>query len=248
MATLSLPGVRPGARPVAAGPCYGCRPLTAPWSGRLVKFRLAPGLSLIVACCLALTACSSMQMPMSGRFYKKPSRLPKRSTSSTWSMPTARPRISRSTGSAIRWSSTCRASAAPAMSRRACRKKPPGRCGSAVRVRPGSVGADRDPGRGAQCPAGRRTKARSPSTSNSRPASTRRRPRLSTFPGGRCRQFVEEPAVPASEAPAFVSPTEVPKPSTEVPRRQRQRHHHTRRSAPLSLRRHPAPDVTLQGS
>jgi hypothetical protein len=28
---------------------------------------------------------------------------------------------------------------------------------------------------------------------------------------------VEEPSVPASEAPVFVSPTEVPKPSTEAP-------------------------------
>ena len=28
---------------------------------------------------------------------------------------------------------------------------------------------------------------------------------------------VEEPSAPASEPPAFVSPTEVPKPSTEVP-------------------------------
>jgi len=37
-----------------------------------VKFRLAPGLSLAVACCLALTACSSFRMPDLWPFNNKP--------------------------------------------------------------------------------------------------------------------------------------------------------------------------------
>ncbi|HEU5135317.1 MAG TPA: hypothetical protein VFU13_09255 [Steroidobacteraceae bacterium] len=41
-----------------------------------MKFRLASGLSLIVACSLSLTACSSMRMPHIWPFYKKPKPVP----------------------------------------------------------------------------------------------------------------------------------------------------------------------------
>jgi hypothetical protein len=41
-----------------------------------VKFRLASGLALIVACTLGLTACSSMHMPHVWPFYKKPKPVP----------------------------------------------------------------------------------------------------------------------------------------------------------------------------
>ena len=41
-----------------------------------MKFRLASGLSLIVACSLGLTACSSMHMPHIWPFYKKPKPVP----------------------------------------------------------------------------------------------------------------------------------------------------------------------------
>ena len=40
-----------------------------------------------------------------------------------------------------------------------------------------------------------------------------------------------------AEAPAFVSPTEVPKPATETPRRQRQRHHRARRGSAFAATR-----------
>jgi hypothetical protein len=41
-----------------------------------VKFRLASGLSLIVACSLGLAACSSIKMPHVWPFYKKPKPVP----------------------------------------------------------------------------------------------------------------------------------------------------------------------------
>ena len=41
-----------------------------------MKFRLASGLSLIVACCLGLSACSSIRMPHVWPFYKKPKPAP----------------------------------------------------------------------------------------------------------------------------------------------------------------------------
>jgi hypothetical protein len=41
-----------------------------------VKFRLASGLTLIVACSLGLTACSSIKMPHVWPFYKKPKPVP----------------------------------------------------------------------------------------------------------------------------------------------------------------------------
>ena len=41
-----------------------------------MKFRLASGLPLIVACSLALSACSSMRMPHIWPFYKKPKPVP----------------------------------------------------------------------------------------------------------------------------------------------------------------------------
>ncbi len=41
-----------------------------------MKFRLASGLSLIVACSLGLTACSSIKMPHVWPFYKKPKPVP----------------------------------------------------------------------------------------------------------------------------------------------------------------------------
>ena len=41
-----------------------------------MKFRLASGLSLVVACSLGLTACSSMHMPHVRPFYKKPKPVP----------------------------------------------------------------------------------------------------------------------------------------------------------------------------
>ena len=41
-----------------------------------MKFRLASGLALIVACSLGLSACSSMRMPHIWPFYKKPKPVP----------------------------------------------------------------------------------------------------------------------------------------------------------------------------
>jgi hypothetical protein len=41
-----------------------------------VKFRLASGLALLVACTLGLSACSSMRMPHVWPFYKKPTPVP----------------------------------------------------------------------------------------------------------------------------------------------------------------------------
>jgi len=41
-----------------------------------VKFRLAPGVPLLVACCLALGACSSFKMPNVWPFHQKPKPVP----------------------------------------------------------------------------------------------------------------------------------------------------------------------------
>ena len=126
---------------------------------------------------------------------------------------------------------------------RASRKAPPGRCASAVRVRPGSVGQIEI--------LGEERNILPVAAEGTAPIDLEFAPSVYTpktaaiyISWGPMAAAVEEPSVPVSEPPAFVSPTEVPKPATEAPAGERQRHRQTRRR--LSLRRRPAPDATCR--
>ena len=213
-----------------------------------MKFRLAPGLALTVACCLALTACSSIRCRRSGAFYKKPKPVPEAVNElnlvNADGSPANFPQYWKRNTLVIDLSR--RAAAGRRLSRRAFPEETtwPVRVGG-----PGASGqrrADRNPGRGAQRPAGehRRHGAHRPRVRAQRLHAEDRgylhflgadagiRGRRRAGVGSRARVRVTDGSAEA-----------------RAPKRragQRQRHH--RRQPRLSLRRRPAPDVHVQGS
>jgi hypothetical protein len=185
------------------------------WS--LVKFRLVPGLALVVACCLALTACSSYSVQMGWPpIHKKPKPAPEAVTElnlvNADGTPANYPQYWKRNTLVIDLSGI---GAAGDFAARLPEGTPwPVRV--AVRVRPGSVGQIEI--------RGEERNILPVATEGTLPIDIEFAPSVYTaktaaiyISWGPQAAAVEEPAVPVTEPPAFVSPTEVPKTSTEPP-------------------------------
>ena len=182
-----------------------------------MKFRLAPGLSLAVACCLALSACSSFRMPdLWPPFHREPKPGPEAvhelnlvnadGTSANF------PQYWKRNTLVIDLSAIGAAGNFAAQLPEGTTW--PVRVG--VRVRPGSVGQIEILGEERNIlPVA--AEGTLPIDLEFAPSVYAARTAAIYISWGPMAAAVEEPSVPASEAPAFVSPTEVPKPSTEVP-------------------------------
>jgi hypothetical protein len=178
-----------------------------------VKFRLASGLSLLVACSLGLNACSSIRMPHVWPFYKKPKPAPEAVNElnlvNADGSPATFPQYWKRNALVIDLSGV---SGAGSFAARLPEETTwPVRL--AVRVRPGSVGQIEIQG-----------EERSVLPVSNEGASTID---LAVVPSvytpktaaiyiswGPMPAFAE--AAPVEAAPAFVSPTEVPKPASEA--------------------------------
>lgn len=178
-----------------------------------MKFRLAPGLPLIVACSLGLTACSSMRMPHIWPFYKKPKPVPEavlelnlvNADGSTASFPQYWKRntlvidLSGASGSGALAARLPEETTWPVR--------------VAVRVRPGSVGQIEIQGE--------ERNLLPVSTEGTANIDLELAPSVYTpttaaiyISWGPVPAFVE--TAPVEATPAFVSPTEVPKPATDA--------------------------------
>jgi hypothetical protein len=184
------------------------------WS--LVKFRLVPGLALAVACCLAFTACSSMKMPNIWPFHKKAEPVAEAVNElnlvNADGTPTNFPQFWKRNTLLIDLSAI--GAAGNFAARLPEGTTWPVRVG--VRVRPGSVGQIEI--------LGEERTVLPVAAEGTAPIDLEFAPSVYTpktaaiyISWGPMAAAVEEPSAPASEPPAFVSPTEVPKPSTEVP-------------------------------
>ena len=229
MPTLSPPGVSAGEPPVR-GPVLCFRPLTA----RGVVFReIPPCVRPFVDRCLlpGLPACSSIKMPNIWPFYKKPKPAPEAVNElnlvNADGSPASFPQYWKRNTLVIDLSGV--GGAGNVAARLPEETTWPVRV--AVRVRPGSVGRSRSRAKSATCcPSA--TEGTRPSTSNSRPACTRRRRRLSTFPGGRCRRSWRRRR--SKRLPHSCHRRKCRKPSrigAGGSRPRRERHHPARRSA-----------------
>ena len=178
-----------------------------------MKFRLASGLPLIVACSLALSACSSMRMPHIWPFYKKPKPVPEavlelnlvNADGSTASFPQYWKRntlvidLSGATGTGGFAARLPEETTWPVR--------------VAVRVRPGSVGQIEVQGEERNVlPVSNEGTANidlelAPSVYTPKTAAI-------YISWGPMPAFVD--TAPVEAAPGFVSPTEVPKPATEA--------------------------------
>ena len=178
-----------------------------------MKFRLASGLSLIVACSLGLTACSSIKMPHVWPFYKKPKPVPEavnelnlvNADGSTASFPQYWKRNTLVIDLSGVGGAGGFAARLPEETTWPVRV--------AVRVRPGSVGQIEIQGEERSVlPVSNEGTANidlelAPSVYTPRTAAI-------YISWGPMPAFVE--AAPVEAAPAFVSPTEVPRPATEA--------------------------------
>jgi hypothetical protein len=181
-----------------------------------VKFRLAPGLSMAVACCLVLNACSSYKMQMGWPpIYKKPTPVPEAVNELN---------LVNADGSAANFPQYWKRntliidlSAIGAAGNFAARLPEgttwPVRVG--VRVHPGSVGQIEI--------LGEERNILPVAAEGTAPIDLVFAPSVYTpktaaiyISWGPMAAAVEEPSVPVTEPPAFVSPTEVPKSSTEA--------------------------------
>ncbi len=205
-----------------------------------MKFRLAPGLSLIVACCLALTACSSMPDAAHLALLQEAQA---GSGSGQRAQPGERRRHAREFPAVLE---AQYAGHRPVRRQRhrQRRRAPSGRdhlAGARRGARAsGQRRADRDPGRRAQCAAGDHRR-HAPIDLEFAPSVYTPKTAAIYISWGPMPAFAE--TAPVEAAPGFVSPTEVPKPATEQ-RPPSLRHRASRRS--FSPRRRPAPDVHLQ--
>ncbi len=178
-----------------------------------MKFRLASGLSLIVACSLGLTACSSIKMPHVWPFYKKPKPVPEavlelnlvNADGSTASFPQYWKRNTLVIDLSGVGGAGGFAARLPEETTWPVRV--------AVRVRPGSVGQIEIQGEERSVlPVSNEGTANidlelAPSVYTPRTAAI-------YISWGPMPAFVE--TAPVEAVPAFVSPTEVPKPATEA--------------------------------
>ena len=182
-----------------------------------MKFRLAPGLSMAVACCLLLTACSSYKVQMGWPpIYKTPAPVPEAVNElnlvNADGTPANFPQYWKRNTLVIDLSAI---GAAGNFAARLWEGTTwPVRVG--VRVRPGSVGQIEI--------LGEERNVLPVAAEGTLPIDLEFAPSVYTpktaaiyISWGPMAAAVEEPSAPASEPPAFVSPTEVPKPSTEVP-------------------------------
>jgi hypothetical protein len=179
-----------------------------------VKFRLAPGLAWAVACCVALTACSSIRMPNLNPFHRKPKPAPEAVHELTLvnadGTPANFPQYWKRNTLLIDLSGI--GAAGNFAARLPEDTTWPVRVG--VRVRPGSVGQIEI--------LGEERNILPVAAEGTLPIDMEFAPSVYTpktaaiyISWGPMAAAVEEPAVSAPVAPAFVSPTEVPKPSTE---------------------------------
>ena len=178
-----------------------------------MKFRLASGLSLLVACALCLPACSSIRMPHVWPFYKKPKPAPEavlelnlvNADGSTASFPQYWKRntlvidLSGVSGAGTLTARLPEETTWPVR--------------MAVRVRPGSVGQVEIQGEERSV-----LPVSSDGTSNIDleilPSAYTPKTAAIYISWGAIPAFVE--AAPVEAAPEFVSPTEVPKPASEA--------------------------------
>ena len=182
-----------------------------------MKFRLVPGLALAAAFCVALTACSSYSVQMGWPpILKKPTPAPEAVNElnlvNADGTPANFPQYWKRNTLVIDLSAI--GAAGNFAARLPEGTTWPVRVG--VRVRPGSVGQIEI--------LGEERNVLPVAAEGTAPIDLEFAPSVYTpktaaiyISWGPMAAAVEEPSVPASEAPAFVSPTEVPKPSTEVP-------------------------------
>ncbi len=206
-----------------------------------MKFRLAPGLALAVACCVALTACSSYSVQMGWPpIHKKPTPVPEAVNElnlvNADGTPANFPQYWKRNTLVIDLSAIGGGMGAAG---HFAAQLPEGttwpvRVG--VRVRPGSVGQIEILGEERNIlPVA--AEGTAPIDLEFAPSVYTARTAAIYISWGPMIAAVEEPSAPVSEAPAFVSPTEVPKPSHRSARRQRQRHHQTRRGSAFAAAR-----------
>ena len=181
-----------------------------------MKFRLAPGLSMAVACCLVLTACSSYKMQMGWPpIYKKPTPVPEAVNElklvNADGTPANFPQYWKRNTLVIDLSGI--GAAGNFAARLPEGTTWPVRIG--VRVRPGSVGQIQI--------LGEERNILPVAAEGTLPIDLEFAPSVYTpktaaiyISWGPMAAAVEEPPAPATEAPVFVSPTEVPKSGAEV--------------------------------
>ena len=187
-----------------------------------MKFRLAPGLALAAACCVALTACSSYSVQMGWPpIHKKPTPAPEAVNElklvNADGTPANFPQYWKRNTLVIDLSAIGGGGMGAAGHFAA--QLPEGttwpvRVG--VRVRPGSVGQIEILGEERNIlPVA--AEGTAPIDLEFAPSVYTARTAAIYISWGPMIAAVEEPSAPVSEAPAFVSPTEVPKPATETP-------------------------------
>jgi hypothetical protein len=184
-------------------------------AGVALKTRLAPSLSLLIACCLGLTACHSLHMPNMWPFHKKPKPVPEAVTELTLvnadGSTASFPQYWKRNTLVIDLSGGGLSGTGSFAAKLADEATWPVRL--AVRVQPGSVARIEVQGE---------ERAIFPVVAEgTRPIDLQLAPSLYTpktaaiyISWGPAPVFVE--AAPAPEAPAFISPTEVPKSTTDA--------------------------------
>lgn len=185
-----------------------------------MKFRLAPGFSLIVACCLGVTACSSLKMPNVWPFHKKAKPVPEAVNElnlvNTDGSPANFPQYWKRNTLVIDLSGIG-GGGMGATGNFAARlpEETTWPVRVAVRVRPGSVGQIEIQGEERNVlPV--TTEGTLPIDLEFAPSVYTPRTAAIYISWGPMPAFAEVPPEPAQDTPAFVSPTELPKTSTEA--------------------------------